>query len=318
MAVVTFQESELEIAEDQSVLEALLAAGYEIPNRCRSGVCQSCVLQATSGAPPMSAQSGLKDTLKVQNFFLSCQCYPKKDLTVAFRESILRTYKARVVSKANLASNILGLTLRVEKGFHYHPGQYVNFIRDDGLTRCYSLASHQPYTQLLDFHIELFDDGQMSSWIANELQLEDSITLQGPMGDCFYVPDKTMHSSILLIGHGSGLAPLLGIVEDALSQQHQGELHLFHGVKTQECLYLCEHLNALAAEHAQFYYYPCVISSSAAATDCALKHVPDLTQWKVYLCGSPDMVKASKRQVYLAGAALPDIYTDEFVCWEQI
>ena len=38
-----------------------------------------------------------------------------------------------------------------------------------------------------------------------------------------------------------------------------------------------------------------------------------LKNWRVYLCGHPDMVKATRKQAFLAGASMKDIYADPFV-----
>ena len=48
------------------------------------------------------------------------------------------------------------------------------------------------------------------------------------------------------------------------------------------------------------------------AADLALAAHPDLTGWRVFLCGHPGMVKTSKKLSYLAGASMADIYSDPF------
>jgi hypothetical protein len=41
--------------------------------------------------------------------------------------------------------------------------------------------------------------------------------------------------------------------------------------------------------------------------------LPDLTGWRVRLCGHPGMVEAARRAAFLAGAALHDIHSGPFV-----
>jgi NAD(P)H-flavin reductase len=48
------------------------------------------------------------------------------------------------------------------------------------------------------------------------------------------------------------------------------------------------------------------------ANDIALSRLPDLKGWRVFLCGHPEMVNETKRQAYLNGASLKDIYADAF------
>jgi NAD(P)H-flavin reductase len=49
------------------------------------------------------------------------------------------------------------------------------------------------------------------------------------------------------------------------------------------------------------------------ASDVALSDNPELNSWRIYLCGHPDMVAKTKKQVFLAGASFSDIYADPFL-----
>ena len=71
MAKVTYNGQIVDTDADTSLLEALLAQGCEIPNSCRAGACQSCLMQATKGEIPVQAQAGLKETLKAQGYLLA-------------------------------------------------------------------------------------------------------------------------------------------------------------------------------------------------------------------------------------------------------
>jgi len=47
--------------------------------------------------------------------------------------------------------------------------------------------------------------------------------------------------------------------------------------------------------------------------DLALGDHPDLTGWRVYLCGNPQMVNAAQVGTFLAGAASSEIFADPFL-----
>jgi NAD(P)H-flavin reductase len=79
-------------------------------------------------------------------------------------------------------------------------------------------------------------------------------------------------------------------------------------------------MRQLAERHPNFSYTPCVSSGEAPAgfirgraNEAALAEHPDLSQWRVFLCGHPDMVRSTQKQAYLKGAKLTDIYCDAFV-----
>lgn len=67
---------------EKSVLDCLNANGVSIPFSCRSGLCQTCMMQAISGNIPEKAKTWLNDTLAEKNYFLPCVCYPQEDIEV--------------------------------------------------------------------------------------------------------------------------------------------------------------------------------------------------------------------------------------------
>ena len=78
-----FNGQAVEYSNETSVLDCLLNSGYDIPHSCKSGTCQSCVLQAVEGVPCSNAQEGLKENLKEQGWFKSCVCFPSEPLNIS-------------------------------------------------------------------------------------------------------------------------------------------------------------------------------------------------------------------------------------------
>ena len=125
---------------------------------------------------------------------------------------------------------------------------------------------------------------------------------------------------MLLIGTGSGLAPLYGIVRDALHQGHKGQIKLYHGSSSLAGIYLLDELHTLAERHENFDYFPCVSRETPVdgmfrgrATDLALADNSQLSGWRAYICGEPTMVNATGRAVFLAGVSMQDVYTDAYL-----
>ncbi len=197
---------------------------------------------------------------------------------------------------------------------YYRAGQFINLRRDDGMVRSYSLASVPALDDLLELHVKRLPRGVMSNWLFDRLEAGIGLDIQGPNGACFYGPGRP-ETPLLLIGNGSGLAPLIGIARDALASGHEGEIRLYHGTRHRQGLYLHETLLAMAEDHANFIYTPCVSGEngqSGRAENVAFADNPQLDGHRVYLCGYPPMVKAAKKQAYLMGAELADIYADPF------
>ncbi len=315
---ITLAERELFCQPGESVLDALLREHIDIPHNCQQGVCQSCMVRSLDDAPPVAAQNGLKDVLRHQNHFLACLCYPHQDMNISIDPPAGLYTEATVIDKQPLNAETLLLTLECAEPLDYYAGQFVNLQRADGLTRSYSIANSRVHAKKLSFHIRRLAGGRFSEWAHQELAIGDKIAVSDPQGLCFYLPNnKEQH--LLLIGTGSGLAPLAGIISEALHHQHSGNIHLFHGSREMDGLYWIEEMQQLARDYANFHYTPCVSRGDAPAglaqgraNDVALAVLPSLKGWRVYLCGHPDMVNHSKRQAYLHGAGLHDIYADAF------
>ncbi|WP_197495891.1 2Fe-2S iron-sulfur cluster-binding protein [Acidihalobacter yilgarnensis] len=240
----------------ESVLETLERVGVQIPNACRSGVCQSCLMRARAGDVPPAAQAGLKDTLRSQGYFLACCCRPEGDLEVALPDDdALGETEVSLTGIELLSPSVMRVLLKPEAAFEYRRGQFINLIRDDGLRRSYSLAGCADLGDALELHVRHIPGGAMSDWLMTGHGSTDSLRIQGPHGNCFYVPGKP-DQAMLLIGTGTGLAPLYGIVCDALAAGHTGPIHLYHGARTLEGLYLVERMRELSARHANLYYTP--------------------------------------------------------------
>ena len=319
MTVVTFENKHYELDSGESVLEGLQRHGVSIPSSCCSGVCQTCLLLAVKGTVPAEGQKGLKPTLQQQNYFLACICRPTVNIEISLPgDEVRHRLPARVVEKEFLNTDIFRLRLACDETFDYFPGQFIRLYHPDGLVRSYSLAS-VPEDKILELHIRHLPDGKMTTWLKDQVNVGDKLEIEGPTGDCFYLPGNEQQS-LLMIGTGTGLAPLLGIIRDALQKGHQGSIHLYHGSHQTEGLYLVDEIKNLVEQYSNFHYTPCVSSGSppdgyekGRANDVALKSHPDLKNWKVYLCGHPNMVENTKKKAFLAGASLSDIYSDPFV-----
>jgi len=318
MPVVRYRDKIFDITEKQSVLYCLTRNGVPIPYSCGNGVCQTCLMRAVEGEPPQDAQKGLKDSLVMQSYFLACACYPKNDLEVALPGEISNRTMATVETLKRLNQEIMLVGLKCDEPVEYKPGQFITLFQHQGLGRCYSIASVPTEDDQIFLHVRRLPQGQMSGWIHEHLEIGQRVKFRGPTGNCFYVPGNP-ERGMMLIGTGSGLAPLYGILRDALRQGHYGPIKLFHGSRDQCGLYLTKELHDMAKRHDNFEYMPCLSGSeppegfvAGRTHEVALGKVPNLQNWRVYLCGHPEMVKAAKKKAFLAGASMQDIYADAF------
>jgi ferredoxin-NADP reductase/ferredoxin len=318
MATVKHEANWYPLAPQETVLDGLLRQGVSVPNSCRAGACQSCLMRALTGSVPDAAQVGLKDTLKARNYFLPCVCRLPQGtaLEVAGAEEL--RVPARLASLSPLSADVLAVRLELEAPLEYRAGQYVTLVRGDGLARSYSLAS-LPREGLLELHVRRIPGGAMSGWLFTDARPGARVHVQGPAGDCFYVPGQP-EGPLLLAGTGTGLAPLYGIARDALAHGHSGPVYLFHGAREPSGLYQVEPLRELAARHPNLHYRPSVLAGGTrdvaeGALDVLIRaELPKRpVGWKAFLCGNAEGVLSLRKKLFLAGLSLKDIHADAFL-----
>lgn len=319
MTRVTYEGRTYECRDGETVLDALLRHGQNPAFSCRSGSCLVCLQRCVKGTPPARSQRALKASLQRAGYFLPCRCVPTEDLELAPPRAADLFSRAVVQRKRLLAPDVCELQLEPATSLYYHAGQFVNLRRADGLTRSYSLASLPTEDELLTLHVKRLAGGAMSSWIFDELAEGDELELQGPQGRCYYVPG-TQEQDLLLIGNGTGLAPLIGIVRDALHVGHRGKIRLFHGSRTMEGLYMHAELVGLASVHANFEYVPCVSGPDAPAEvahgrahHVAFARFPEAKGWRVFVAGLPQLVTEVETMAVRAGVSPADIHADPYL-----
>ncbi|MCB9620226.1 MAG: PhnD/SsuA/transferrin family substrate-binding protein [Sandaracinus sp.] len=328
MARVRFRDKQVELRSGESVLEALEREGEVLPSSCRVGVCQSCLVQGTvkDGASiPNDAQEGLQESWKKQGLLLACVCRPTDDLEVALPTDVIREVRGKLVHKRQVREDVVILRFEIDardQPFAFESGQFVHLVRSDGLTRPYSIAS-VPSDGYVELHVRRVRDGAMSRWLYDQIPVGEEVRLRGPNGDCRYVPEEP-DAPIVLIGSGTGLAPLVGVLREALAHAHRGPIHLFHAGRATDALYLHDELSELAQTHERFTYVGVIDGASTEVApgpslevgplaERVAAHVADFTGTHVYFCGNPKMVEALKAHAYKHGAELEHLHADSFV-----
>lgn len=318
MTDITYQGKTYNCREGESILDAFLRQGVNLPFSCRSGICQVCLQRSVSGELPEGSQKGLKDNLIAKNYFLPCVCRPDQDMEFAPPSDNDLYFTAVVAAREQLARDIFRIQLEPMLELNYRSGQFINLRRTDGISRSYSLASVPGEDYYLDLHVRRMKNGAMSNWLIDELEVNSKIDIQGPNGNCFYAP-KSPDQNLLLVGTGTGLAPLIGIARTALASGHTGQIHLYHGSSTRDGLYLVDELRELAHKTPNFHYVPCVSHETAPerfrqgrADAFAFAQHDVLEGWRVHLAGNSGMVDGATALAAKAGADSGEIMADSF------
>ncbi len=305
--------------EDESVLDCLLRNKIDYPNACRSGVCQACLIKTTDRPIESKWQEGLPETLKSQGYFLACQAKPTSPLALKAPDAAECQQQAMITELSHLNHNVIRIKLLAENLKNWIPGQYLNLVNPEGISRSYSIANMPAKEGYIELHIKLKEDGAMSQWLQKTAVVDMMVQIRGPFGKCYYINPDHSSFDMLLVGTGTGLAPLLAIAKTALSEQHQGKITLIHGGCQDNDIYFDEELQTLAPFSDNFEYIPCVLKSNglfpeANILDETLRYLTDkIKNIQIYVCGPKETTNKIKTKVFLSGVPSTKIFSDAFL-----
>src|SRR3989344_450963 len=207
---------------------------------------------------------------------------------------MIQTFKAELIEKSNLTSDVLFLSFKVPKNFTFKAGQFVTMIlKLDQVQkpRSYSILSPPSKIGFLDFCVKIINNG-FASEIFRELEIGDEITIKGPLGH--FIFDEKTENEHWFIGVGTGVTPLYSMIKE---YSDSGKiLKLLFGEKTQKDLLFHDEFLQLKVNHPNFEYIPTLSRGTwNGKTGRVQKYLPgDLQNKTFYICGLKELVIETK------------------------
>ena len=318
------------VAENESVLDAALRErGGVLPYGCRNGTCGSCMATLQSGQVyyPEVRPPALSEREQAEGKALLCQARPRSDLVIVAREVktsgdlVVKTLPCRVENRELLAPDVMRLWLKLPntERLQFLAGHYIDILLADGRRRSFSLANPPHADELLELHIRQVPGGFFTDYVFNRMKDKALLRLQGPLGTFALREDSPR--PILLIGGGTGFAPLKAMLEHAFHVGLDRSLHLYWGARAKVDLYLDALPRRWAVEHANFRYTP-VLSEphpedqwsgrTGWVHEAVAADYPDLRGYEVYLSGPPPMIAAAKPAFAVRGLPAEQMFYDSF------
>jgi ferredoxin-NADP reductase len=129
------------------------------------------------------------------------------------------------------------------------PGQHVDIrlTAEDGYSteRSYSIAS-APDGRRVELTVERLEDGEVSPYLTEVLSPGDPLELRGPIGGYFaWHPGDA--SPVLLIGGGSGVAPLMAMARTRITSGSAAVMRLVYSTRSPATLLYAAEIQSLAA-----------------------------------------------------------------------
>ena len=156
---------------------------------------------------------------------------------------------AEVVDVVPETPRTKSLVLEVPGWEGHRAGQHVDvrLTAPDGYRaqRSYSVAS-APEDGRLVLTVDRLDDGEVSTYLTDELVAGDRLELRGPIGGWFVWEAKD-GGPLLLVGGGSGVVPLMAMIRHRAAVGSEVPARLLYSSRSYEEIIYREELEKLAA-----------------------------------------------------------------------
>jgi CDP-4-dehydro-6-deoxyglucose reductase len=233
----------------------------------------------------------------------------------------------RVERSERLAHDVVGLHLRLPpaESFDFKPGQYIDVLLSKGRRRSFSIASPPHDARPLELHVRRAPGGEFSEQVFTGEMEGAVLQIEGPLGTSVYRDPAGVDAPgaaappLLLIGGGTGLAPLKSILRHVLEKGPPRNMTLYWGVRAERDLYAHAFLEETARRDTRLRYVPVLSEASPAWTGrrgfvhaAVLAEVGGLEHYEIHASGPPQMIEALRRDFSARGVPEAAMSFDSF------
>jgi ferredoxin-NADP reductase len=231
---------------------------------------------------------------------------------VRVRAIVIETYRVK------------SLMLDVTSWQGHLPGQHVDIrlTAEDGYQaqRSYSIAS-PPEDELIALTVERVEDGEVSSYLVDDLRVGDQFELRGPIGG-YFVWTVATRGPLWLIAGGSGIAPLMAMLRHRARRKLRAPAVLLYSSRSLEDVIYREELDMLTRGDPHLRVVntltrklPKIWMGHRGRIDKALLAevgFPPAQNPKIYVCGSTPFVEDVSRFLVELGHDPLTVKTERF------
>jgi ring-1,2-phenylacetyl-CoA epoxidase subunit PaaE len=201
-------------------------------------------------------------------------------------------------------SVLFNVPLEFKDFYQFTSGQYINLkLTLDGteIRRAYSICS-APESGELRIAVKAVSNGAFSQFANTKLKAGDTLEVGTPEGKFTFEPETNRLRNYMAFAAGSGITPVLSILQSVLISEPKSTFVLVYGNKTPEETIFHEQLHELQLKYVgRFFVHYCYsqakidgelfgrIEKSTVNFVMNTKHAA-LSFEKFYLCGPEDMI----------------------------
>ncbi|MES9969990.1 MAG: 2Fe-2S iron-sulfur cluster binding domain-containing protein [Candidatus Thiodiazotropha sp.] len=312
---------QMTVEPEETLLQAALRQGAEFPHSCRIGACGACKCRLVEGQ--VKNLTDITYTLSnaeiANGYILACQCLPESDVRIEVDQTAVSAVSGRIIGQARLTPDITELRVQLEESLAYKAGQFgdISVAALPHVQRSYSFATPAQPNGQVRFFVRRIPGGVFSSYINDTDVMGQAVTVEGPKGEFWLRPAET---PLLFVAGGSGLAPILALLQEACNARVMRSTTLIFGARQQADLYALDEIEKIASQWETSFRFVPVLSEEESSSwrgrrGMAASLIPEIAEPGVqaYLCGPPPMVDSAEELLAQSGVPPQHIYTDRFI-----
>ncbi len=215
--------------------------------------------------------------------------------------------------------------------FTFKAGQYITIkhnINNNELRRAYSICS-TPSSAQLTIGIKKVEGGTFSVFANSELKAGDSLEVMPPKGNFILDPNKNVSKNYVGFIAGSGITPVLSIVQTALEEEPDSTFLLNYGNRSKNDTMFYDQLQKLKSLYPDRLFVEYIFSRTKeedalfgridrSIVNFLLKNKYQDRQFNDYfICGPEAMIEAVSSTLEASSIAAEKIHIEHFTSSEN-
>ncbi|KLV08335.1 MOSC domain-containing protein [Photobacterium ganghwense] len=235
-------------------------------------------------------------------------CTPSLTLTCVEREDIARdfcTFWLEPTKQQTLPA--------------YQPGQHLPLqveINGEYVSRRYTLSSSPSRPGRYAISVKRVNDGRVSNWLHDNLQVGDTLVAESPDGS-FHLGPHT--DKLLLLSAGSGITPMIAMLRYLADHNQINDVVFYHQCRSEADIPYQAELAKLQSEHPALKVTIALSQPNNSWQGITgrfsaihLDHIPHLTERQVFVCGPNRFMDDAKALLLNAGLAGERYHQESF------
>lgn len=225
-------------------------------------------------------------------------------------------WQAEVLAVEPLTRDIAQVSLRTDRPYPFRGGQYLTLEVPlwPRVWRHYSPAAAQRPDGRLALQVKAVPAGWVSNALVHRTRPGDVLRVGPPAGTM--VVDHSSDTPVLCLGGGTGIAPILALVEEIAAQGRSRHVEVFYGARYEADLYAQAHLLDLARRH-PWLSVRTVVSEGRVVGPGLSGALPAVVggcgpweEYEAYVSGPPAMIRRASAMLLGAGVRSERIHHD--------